>query len=66
MKKKCGHVGSEVRTFNISAKGPPKRLNSATFGMKIYWPKMMFECCLMIQIDALRPPILIYASKNRT
>ena len=49
----------------IPAKGPPKILNSATFGITIYWPKMMFECIPRIQIDVLRPPILIYASKNR-
>ena len=52
--------------LNLSAEGPPKRLNSATIGIKIYWPKMMFECCPRIQIDALRPPLLIYALKTRT
>ena len=49
----------------IAAKGPPKSLNSATFGMKISWPKMMFGCFSRIKIDALRPPIFIYASKTR-
>ena len=46
-------------------KGPQKRLNSVTFGMKIYWPKSMFECCPWIQMDALRSPLFIYASKTR-
>ena len=27
--------------IRVSAKGPPKKLNSATFGTKISWPKMM-------------------------
>ena len=47
------------------AKGPPKRLNSAAIGMNIYWPNIMFGCCPRIKIDALRPPLLIYASKTR-
>ena len=29
--------------FYIPAKGRPKRLNSVTFGMKIYCPKNIFE-----------------------
>ena len=48
----------------ISAKGQPKRLNLATFGMKIFCPKMMFQCFSRINMDALRSPLLIYASKN--
>ena len=27
-------------------------------------PEMMFDCCTMIKIDYLRPPIFIYASKS--
>ena len=49
----------------IAAKGPQKRLNSVSFGIKKSWPKLMFECCPSMDIDALRPPILIYASKTR-
>ena len=52
--------------FIKSAKGSPKRLNSATIGIKISWPKMIFECCPRIQIYASRPPLLIYALKTRT
>ena len=54
------HVGK-----SITAKGPPKILNSAAFGMKISWPEMMLECCLRIQIGALGPPLLLYSSKTR-
>ena len=57
-KKTCSFI-------NILAKGPPKRFNSATFRMKIYWPKMMLERCPKIQIDTLIPHLLIYAPKNR-
>ena len=31
--------------LNVKAKGPPKRLNSATFEIKISWPKRMFGYC---------------------
>ena len=48
-----------------SAKGPPIRLNLKILGMKIYWPKMMFECFPRTHIYALRPSILIYALKTR-
>ena len=48
-----------------SAKGPPIRLNLDTLGMKMSWPKMMFECFPRTHIDALRPHILIYVSKTR-
>ena len=30
--------------FTITAKLPPQRLNSATFGIQISCPKLMFEC----------------------
>ena len=57
--------GYAARSFlTLSAKEQPKGLNSATFEMKIYWPKMAFECCTWIQMDDLRPPLLIYASKT--
>ena len=52
--------------LDLSAEGPQKRLNSVTIGIKISWPKMMFECCPRIQIDVLRPLLLIYALKTRT
>ena len=32
---------------------------------KISWTEMTFECCLRTEIDALRPPLLIYVSKTR-
>ena len=54
-----------TEAYTILAKGQPKILNSATFGMNIHWPKMMFQCCPRIQMDVLRPPLLIYVSKNR-
>ena len=50
--------------IRVSAKGPPKKLNSATFGTKISWPKMMLVFFLRIKIYALRPAILICSSKN--
>ena len=61
------NVQSQNKNQNghIYAKRPPKRLISSTFGIKIYWPKIMLECCPRTQIDALRPPKLIYASKTR-
>ena len=51
---------------SITSKRLLKMQNSATIGIKIYWPKMMFECFPRIQIDALRLPVLIYALKTRT
>ena len=39
-------------------------MNSATFGMIIYFPKH-FECCPRIRIYVLVPPLLIYALNNR-
>ena len=47
------------------AKGHPKSLNSATFRIRVSWPKMMFECCPISGKDAITPPLLIYASKTR-
>ena len=47
----------------ITAKVPPKQLNSATVEIEIYWPNMIFEFCPRMQIDALRPPLLTYSSK---
>ena len=35
-------LGERQTEDNITAKGPQKRLNSATFGMEIYWPKLIF------------------------
>ena len=51
--------------YSITAKRQPKSLNSGTFGMNISWPKIMFQCYPMIQIDALRPPLLLYTSTTR-
>ena len=50
---------------NLMAKGQTTRINSATFGKGISWPKMIFECCPRIEIDVLRHPLFIYESKKR-
>ena len=63
MIKAIGRILQDIFKVSIISKGPPKRLNSAASGMQTYWPKMMFECCPKIHIYALRPPLLIYASK---
>ena len=55
---------SLVPSERLLAKVHTKRLNSATFGIEISWPKMMFEFCPRIKIDALRPPLLIHALKT--
>ena len=52
-------------SLSIAAKGTLKMMNLSTFGMKISWPKIMFECCPSTQIYALRTPLFIYASKTR-
>ena len=49
----------------LPAKGHPKNLNAATFGISISWPKIMFECFPSGEEYALRPPLLIYVSKHR-
>ena len=51
-------------THMIPAKGQLKMMNSTTFGIKISWPKMMIQCFPRIYMDALRPPLLIYAPEN--
>ena len=48
----------------ISVKGPPKKLNLTTIEITTSWPKIMFECCPRMQVDAIRHPLLIYALKT--
>ena len=50
--------------YNISAKGPPKRMNSDTIGDRNILPKVMFGYCPRGDY-ALRTPLLIYAPKTR-
>ena len=50
--------------IKVSAKGHPKSLNSATFGIKISWSKIFLNVVEEKMAYALRPPLLIYAPKT--
>ena len=48
----------------IKAKGPAKILNPTNIKINISWLKIDFEYFPRIEMDALRPPMLLYALKT--
>ena len=62
----CNHHPKNDYTNTILSTVPPKRMNSASIEINIYWSKMMFEYFPKTQTDASIPHLLIYALKTKT